>query len=282
MTMVHGHVRAISRRDALAGGLATGGLLLAERTAQAQAAKPKEIKIGIATYLSGAASVFGVPARDTADMLIEGINSVGGIGGLKVRPIYVDEGPGVDHVAGEYRRLVQSEDVSLILSGVSSADCIACAPLAEELRRPTLLWDCGTQRIFEDGSYSYPSRPQGNAISEMLATALYLVKAKPNFRTIAVVNQGLRLGPRLVGGVQGRHVGLQARNEGRSRAVPAFRRHRLRDGDHAPAGPAPGGDPVDVLGRRPRHLPASGERSQAVRPQPVRAAPRRILAGAPG
>lgn len=184
----------VTRRGALAGGLAAGSLamgslVLAGRRAQAQAAKPAELRIGIATYLSGAASVFGVPARDAADMLIEEINAGGGIGGVKVRPIYVDEGPGVDHVVGEYRRLVQSEDVGLILSGISSADCIACAPLADELRRPTLLWDCGTQRIFEDGRYSYPSRPQGNAISEMLATALYLVKQKPNFRTIAVVNQ---------------------------------------------------------------------------------------------
>lgn len=178
----------LTRRTAL-GALGAGALVLAGRTAQAQAAKPSEIKVGIATYLSGPASVFGVPGRQTAEMLFDEINAAGGIGGVKVRPIFVDEGPGVDHFVGEYRRLVQSENVNLIFSAISSADCIACAPLADELKRPTLLWDCGTQRIFEDGKYDYAFRTQGNATPEVLAPLLYLLKVKPDFRSIAVINQ---------------------------------------------------------------------------------------------
>lgn len=180
-----------SRRGVLLGGLGIGGLALAGRPAHAQGAaqKPAEIKLGIATYLSGPASVFGVPARQAADMLIEELNAAGGIAGVKVRPIYVDEGPGVDHFVGEYRRLVQSEGVQMIFAGISSADCLACAPLADELKRPTLLWDCGTQRVFEDGTYGYAHRPQANATPEVLAALLYLLKVKPDFRSLAVVNQ---------------------------------------------------------------------------------------------
>ena len=178
----------LTRRAALL-GLTAGSLLFEGRALQAEPARPREIRIGIATYLSGPASVFGVPARATAEMLIEEINAGGGIGGVKVRPIFVDEGPGVDHFVGEYRRLVQSEDVNVIFSGISSADCIACAPLADELHRPTLLWDCGTQRIFEDGRYTYASRPQSNATAEVLAALLYLLRKKPDLRSVAVINQ---------------------------------------------------------------------------------------------
>lgn len=177
------------RRALLQGALAAGSLVLAGRHAQAQTQKPAEIKVGIATYLSGPASVFGVPARQAAEMLFEQLNEAGGIGGVKARPIFVDEGPGVDHFVGEYRRLVQSENVNLIFAGISSADCLACAPLADELKRPTLLWDCGTQRIFEEGKYGYAYRPQANATPEVLAAVLYLLKVKPDFRSIAVVNQ---------------------------------------------------------------------------------------------
>ncbi len=180
----------IRRRSLLAG--AVGSLALAGRSAQAQPAKPAkpaELKIGIATYLSGSASVFGVPGKQTAEMLFDQINASGGIGGVKVRPVFFDEGPGVDHFVSEYRRVVQSEDVAMIYSAISSADCIACAPLAEELRRPTLLWDCGTQRIFEDGHYDYTFRPQANATPEVLAALLYLLRVKPDFRSVAVVNQ---------------------------------------------------------------------------------------------
>jgi branched-chain amino acid transport system substrate-binding protein len=57
------------------------------------------------------------------------------------------------------------------------------------LKRPTLLWDCGTQRIFEDNRYTYAFRTQANATPEILAALLYLLKAKPDFKSIAVINQ---------------------------------------------------------------------------------------------
>ncbi|TQF42624.1 branched-chain amino acid ABC transporter substrate-binding protein [Bradyrhizobium sp. UNPF46] len=164
-------------------------MALSGRRVQAQAAKPDEIKVGIATYLSGPASVFGVPARQAAELLIEELNAAGGIAGVKLRPIFFDEGPGVDHFVAEYRRLVQSEKVDLMFAAISSADCLACAPIAEEMKRPTLLWDCSTQRIFEEAHYDYVFRTIGNSTPEVLAPVLYLLKYKPNFSTVAVVNQ---------------------------------------------------------------------------------------------
>jgi branched-chain amino acid transport system substrate-binding protein len=58
----------IPRRTLLQAGLGAGSLLLAGRPAhaQAQAQKPAEIKVGIATFLSGPSSVFGVPGRQGA------------------------------------------------------------------------------------------------------------------------------------------------------------------------------------------------------------------------
>ena len=168
---------------------AAGSAALSGRRVQAQTVKPGEIKVGIATYLSGPASVFGVPGRQTAEMLFDELNAAGGIAGVKTRPIFVDEGPGVDHFVGEYRRLVQSEGVNLIFAAISSADCLACAPLADEMKRPTLLWDCGTQRVFEERRYEYAFRTQANATPEILSALLYLLRAKPDLRSLAVVNQ---------------------------------------------------------------------------------------------
>jgi branched-chain amino acid transport system substrate-binding protein len=179
---------ALTRRAAL-GAIGVGALALAGRRVQAQSPKPAEIKIGVATYLSGPASVFGVPAKHAAELLFDELNAAGGIGGVNVRPIFFDEGPGVDHFVAEYRRLVQSEKVDLMFAAISSADCLACAPIAEEMKRPTLLWDCSTQRIFEEAKYDYVFRTIGNSTPEVLAPVLYLLKYKPNFSTVAVVNQ---------------------------------------------------------------------------------------------
>ena len=180
---------AVSRRAAMLGAAATSGsLLFAGGQAGAQQ-KPAELRVGITTFLSGPASVFGVPARQAADLLFEEINKAGGIAGIPVRAFYVDEGPGTDHLVGEYRRLVQNEGVHIVFASISSGSCLACTPLSDEMKKTTLLWDCGTQRIFEEGPHPFAFRTQGYGTPEVLAPLLYLLKHKPDFRSIAVINQ---------------------------------------------------------------------------------------------
>src|SRR5262245_56409614 len=80
--------------------------------------KPSELKIGISTFTSGAASVFGVPGKAAAELLIDEINAKGGIGGVKVSATFIDEGIGGDKLLSEYRRLVQEQGVRTMLSAI--------------------------------------------------------------------------------------------------------------------------------------------------------------------
>lgn len=179
----------ITRRAALAAAGATiAAPTILPRNAIAQQ-RPNELRLGISTFLSGPASVFGVPGRNAADLLIEQFNASGGIGGVPLRSVVIDEAPGVDFLLGECRRLAQNEGVDMMLASISSGSCLAVAPLAEQLRMPTILWDCGTQRIFEENSYRYAVRTQANAVPEIVAPLLYLMRTRPDFRTLAVVNQ---------------------------------------------------------------------------------------------
>lgn len=181
---------SLSRRGILAGAAAIPGtLLMAGNQVWAQGQKPTELRIGVTTFLSGPASVFGVPSRQAAEMLAEEINRAGGIGGVPLRLYFVDEAPGTDHLVGEYRRLVQNEGVQVMFAAISSGSCLACTPLSDELKKTTVLWDCGTQRIFEEGPHPYAFRTQGYGTPEVLAPLLYLLKHKPDFRSIAVINQ---------------------------------------------------------------------------------------------
>ncbi len=157
-------------------------------TAQAQV-KPTELKIGITTFLSGPASVFGVPAKNAADIIIEDINAQGGIGGVKISATFIDEGVGADKMLSEYRRVVQEQGVKTMLSAISSGNCNVVAPVAEDLKVLNIAWDCGTEKLLEEKPYQYVVRTQANATTEMVATVLYLLKTKPDFQTLAVVNQ---------------------------------------------------------------------------------------------
>ena len=73
--------------------------------------KPKEIKVGITTFLSGPAAVFGEPGKAAAEMIAADINKKGGIGGVPLALSFIDEGAGGEALVSNYRRLVQDEKV---------------------------------------------------------------------------------------------------------------------------------------------------------------------------
>lgn len=169
-------------------GVAGLSLMTAAVLAHAQG-KPAELKIGMTTFLSGPAAVFGIPGKAAAEIVIDDINAAGGVGGVKLKPVVIDEGIGGDKLLSEYRRVVQEEGVKVTLASISSGNCNALAPVAEDLKVLNVMWDCGTEKVLENRRFKYVVRTQANATSEMVATVLHLLRNKPNFKTIAVVNQ---------------------------------------------------------------------------------------------
>ncbi|MBI4637194.1 MAG: ABC transporter substrate-binding protein [Candidatus Rokubacteria bacterium] len=157
-------------------------------SASAQA-KPAELKVGVVAFLSGPAAVFGVPSKNAAEWLIDKYNREGGIAGVRIRPVYVDEAGGAEKQVAEFRRLVLDEKVDLVIGYISSADCLAVAPVAEELRVLTVLFDCGTNRIFEDSKYRYVFRTKAHQALDSVAAARYVLRTKPGVKTIAGINQ---------------------------------------------------------------------------------------------
>ena len=170
-------------------GFATAMVMSLIGSSTGAAEKPDALKVGVTAFLSGPASVFGEPAKAAAEIFVADLNAAGGIGGVPVEMTFIDEGAGGEHVLAEYRRLVQDVGVDVMFASISSGNCNKVAPLAEDLKMLNFMWDCGTQRIFEENEYRYVFRTQSNATPEMLATVLYLLKHKPDFKTIAVVNQ---------------------------------------------------------------------------------------------
>ena len=150
---------------------------------------PDELRIGITTFSSDAATVVGVPARHAAEMFAEQVNERGGIQGVPVSLYFIDEGAGMETLRSEYRRLVDDVNVDVMFAAISSGSCNNLAPLAEDLEILNFMWDCGTQRIFEEDDYEWVFRTQANATPEILATFLYLMEHTPDFGSIAVVNQ---------------------------------------------------------------------------------------------
>lgn len=155
-------------------------------------------KIGVVTFLSGqAAESFGVPAWNGGKLLIEKLNAGQapapydkvGFGGMKIEAIPIDEAGGATKQVQEFRNLVQREGVDAVVGYVSSGDCLAIAPVADELKALTILYDCGTPRIFEDGAYEYAFRTAAHATMDNVSMARYLKARDVKVESFAGLNQ---------------------------------------------------------------------------------------------
>ena len=171
--------------------------------AQAPPATPPPFKVGVVTFLSGAAAgPFGVPARNSAEVLVESLNAgkvpapyaKAGLGGRPIQIVLIDEAGGTTKQVSEYRDLVTRQNVDAVIGYISSGDCLAIAPVVEELKKLTILFDCGTPRIFEDTSPKYLFRTAAHAAMDNVAAALYVTEVKPNVKKIAGINQNYAWG----------------------------------------------------------------------------------------
>jgi branched-chain amino acid transport system substrate-binding protein len=179
------------------------GSLVAVALAPAAAVAQETVKIGFVTFLSGpAAAPFGVPAKNAVEFVVEELNAgkgpapygKKGYGGANIETVIIDEAGSTTTQVTEFRNLVQRHNVDIVIGYVSSGNCLAIAPVAEELKKLTNFFDCGTPRIFEDGSYKYVFRTSPTATMDSVGAALYVKDAKPKVKAIAGINQNYAWG----------------------------------------------------------------------------------------
>jgi branched-chain amino acid transport system substrate-binding protein len=163
-----------------------------------QAQAQETFKVGIVSFLSGqAAESFGIPAVNGAKVLLDAFNKGAapapynkpGFGGMKLEFVYVDEAGGATKQVQELRNLYDREKVDAVVGYVSSGDCLAVAPVAEELKKFLILYDCGTPRIFEDNKFNYVFRTASHGAMDNVALARYLKAKNVKVDSFNLINQ---------------------------------------------------------------------------------------------
>ena len=183
--------------------LAVAVSVFATSTTSAVAQEAETVKVGFVTFLSGgAAGPFGVPARNAAELMIEAINggtipnqySEPGFAGFMIDPVFVDENS--KQKTADFQRLVQRDEVDMVVGYISSGSCKAIAPEAEALEVLTVLFDCGTPQIFEEivTEPRYTFRTGAHATMDNVAAALYLEHVGRDTNSIAGINQNYAWG----------------------------------------------------------------------------------------
>jgi branched-chain amino acid transport system substrate-binding protein len=177
---------------------------LAGISTSAAAADNGKYRIGIVTFLSGAAAgPFGVPAANAAKLTVEALNAgklpapyaTKGINGVEIEIVVIDEAGGATKQTEEFRNLVQRQKVDAVIGYISSGDCLAIAPAAEELKVPTIFFDCGTSKVFEsvkDPKFLF--RTGLDAVVDNVAAARYVAEMRPNLKSVASIQQNYAWG----------------------------------------------------------------------------------------
>ncbi len=185
--------------------LSTAAIALAAGVAtSASAADNGKYRIGIVTFLSGAAAgPFGVPAANAAKLTVEALNAGKlpapynrkGINGVEIETVIIDESGGATKQTEEFRNLVQRQKVDAVIGYISSGDCLAIAPAAEELGVPTVFFDCGTSKVFETvKSPKYLFRTGLDAVVDNVAAARYIAETRQDVKTVASIQQNYAWG----------------------------------------------------------------------------------------
>lgn len=102
------------------------------------AALAQTLRIGAAAAATGAASALGEPEANTFRMLQDQINAAGGINGVPVEIIFLDTASDTGQAVTNVSRLIQEEDVHVVICCTISANSLAIIDTVQEAGVPNI------------------------------------------------------------------------------------------------------------------------------------------------
>ena len=120
-------------------------LLLMAVSAGAQA--PPPIRIGFASAMSGPAAITGEGVRWGATLAVEEINAKGGVMGRKLEAFFADNKAQPGEAVSAVRKLVDVDQVDVIIGQTHSGACLGAMPVVKELGVPMVIEACSHPQI---------------------------------------------------------------------------------------------------------------------------------------
>ncbi len=102
--------------------------------------EPETVKVGAILAVTGPASFLGAPESKTLKMLVEELNSKGGINGVKIELIIKDSGASAEKAISFAKQLIEEEQVFAIIGPSTSGETMQIKNIAEEGK--TILLSC--------------------------------------------------------------------------------------------------------------------------------------------
>lgn len=141
-------------------GLAVSATALGLMAGSAGAAD-KKIKIGVIYDYSGPLAGGGSELQALgAKSIIDHVNESGGVEGYMIEPIYADAQSKPDVAINEAVRLIEQENVDMLLGFYSSAQCVPVSAKVDSLKKFMWITTCISPAVLKDRGLKYVFRPQ--------------------------------------------------------------------------------------------------------------------------
>ena len=96
----------------------------------------KPIKIGSFVSLTGPGAFLGEPTKKTLELFVADLNKSGGINGRKVELVLYDSKSNAKDAAALGRRLIDQDEVDIIVGGTSTGETMAIVQTVQDARIP--------------------------------------------------------------------------------------------------------------------------------------------------
>src|SRR5215471_18461556 len=133
-------------------------------------AQDKKIKIGVIYDLTGPFAGAGSELQYTgAKIVFDYFIKKGGGEGYQIEPIYADSQSKPDVAINEAVRLVEKENVDMLLGFYSSAQCVPVAARVEQLKKFMWITTCISTAVLENRhlKYVFRAQPSGSQFGQM-------------------------------------------------------------------------------------------------------------------
>jgi branched-chain amino acid transport system substrate-binding protein len=170
------------------GFLAVTACIFALFVAPARAANT--IKIGAILSVTGPASNLGAPEAKTLEMLVDDINTNGGIIGKKVELVVKDSGGSPEKAVSFAKQLIEEEKVFAIIGPSTSGETMAIKNIAEEGK--TILISCAAAEVIVNplAKYVFKVAPKDS----YAAIKIFQQMQKMNISKIGVLSSNTGFG----------------------------------------------------------------------------------------
>jgi len=150
-----------------------------------QSAPKANIKIGIATLLTGDYALLGKNIVNASQLAVKEINDKGGINGRQIELFIEDSGVTSKDGLSAVQKLVDVDGIKYIIAGMSSSGTLAAAPLANQKHVILMSPVTGGKNIDEAGEYVFR-----NANSDILAGRdLANAMIKMGYKNVGVISE---------------------------------------------------------------------------------------------